>query len=178
MAGEVVPTTQTIVLNAVIAMIQAGVTELREITLATSVDQALEVEADTFIWGRVVPVGGEYDDAAFTGGGENVLFELTGFHLVIAATRSSDPVGRKIAEMTQTALGPEWGVAQTRSMLSIKHEVLKTLTGKQLLNGSGQSILINLMQPMRCDPVVTVPDERSLDYMILTFTTDFNWDLT
>lgn len=172
-----IPTTQDVVLTKVLERIRSQVTytldgvskNFNETTmfLAWSADQAVEAQpSHNYFWGCVVPLQGTPGDAEFAGAGANFLNEYTGCTVLIFTTRRADQAGHAKHVM-----------ADTLGLLAIKRKLLKALTQFIPVDGSGNLLLTSPMQPVSCDPPRR-PDGSQVADLAITFTTDFEWDLS
>jgi hypothetical protein len=164
-----VPTDQVTILNAVVARLRDQITEFNETTLflAVSVEAAEAAQASrNNVWGCVVPLQGTPGDAEFTGAGEHNLVEYTGFTVIVFSTRSLDQAGHAVSLLGEASVG----------LLRMKRLILKALTNFPLQAG-GNHLLVNGMQPIHCDPPRKASGGTVGD-LAITFTTDFEWDLS
>lgn len=174
-----VKTTQKAVLEAVLARIRSQVTyampgtaaaqSLNETTmfLAWDADQAVAQQpARNNVWGCVVPLQGTPSDAEFMGGGENDLHEQTGVTVMFFTSRKAD----QAAHSKHTLL-------DAGALLDMKRLLLKALTGWVPTDGSGNYLLTSPMQPISCAPP-NRPQQSDIADLSVTFTTDFEWDLS
>lgn len=172
-----IPTTQDVVLTKILERIRSQVTYVvdgqnvafNETTmfLAWSADQAAESQpSHNYVWGCVVPLQGTPGDAEFIGAGKNFLNEYTGCTVMFFTTRRADQGGHAKYVMTDTA-----------GLLAMKRKILKALTEFIPVDGSGNLLLTNPMQPISCDPPRR-PDGSQIADLAVTFTTDFEWDLS
>lgn len=169
MAAGSVATTQKAILDAIVARLRDQVSDFNSttLTLVATAEQADQSSKRNHIWGAVLPMQGSFDDAEFTGGGHHSLVEHTGATVILFTNRRTDQAGHAEGWMSDSAEG----------LLELKRLVLKALTKWVPVNGSSERIVINALQPIHSDPPQKANGEKVGD-LALTFSTDFEWDLT
>lgn len=173
-----IKTTQKLVLEKVLDRIRSQVTyampgtatlqafNATTVFLAWSADQAVASQpARNNVWGCVVPLQGTPGEAEFAGGGEQDLVEYTGVTVMFFTSRKADQAAH--AQHTLLDAG---------ALLDMKRLLLKALTG-WIPTSSGNELLINPMQPIHCNPPQR-PDGSDIADLAVTFSTDFEWDLS
>jgi len=126
-------------------------------------DEQVTGNADGFIL-VVSPNGGNFDDGALDGGGQNQATDYFTFSVTVYSTTNLDMGGQDSAALTDTALG-----------LIAKHrDVLQALTVHDLLSGS-DNILRDVPMPTTYD---FGKSGRGLCYVRQSFKLSFDWNLT
>jgi len=158
------PTDQVTVLNAVIALLQAGVPKLAgPNTCFLSMDTEPLGNQRQNIYGTVCPMGGSYDGELFDGGAEAV--EHSGVIVTVFSAMKLDRADADVAMLTDAS----------RGLLGLKQQVLKSLVGKMLVDQSSNNILLRPMRPLQADHPNRHNDTKGK--FSLMFETIFQWNL-
>lgn len=116
----------------------------------------------------VCPVEAQFDQGALDGAGEYLCIEQAGVIVTPHTAIKLDRVEDFTAALTNA----------TRGLLGMKKAILKAMkTSDRLQDGSGNELLVNLSQPERASMPVYNP-QTSLSRLSVTFSTDFQWDLS
>jgi len=134
-------------------------------TLVPLVDPPIPKGGPFFV--TVSPGGGRFDDAMFVGGGENQVSEQASVTVCAYAKIALDPGDRATQIMTE----------ETRGMLRLKQRILKALSGHDLTDASGDTLLRSLLQPLQ-DWEPQYNFESKIARIGVGFATDFDWDLS
>jgi hypothetical protein len=163
-----IPTTQSTVLERVVARIIEAVPPLNATTCFLSLDPEPDQRLSQNLFCTVSPMGGEFDQGALAGGGFHTPFENSG---VIVSVWSAMALDRP--EHAAKVLNDA-----TRGLLRIKRKLLRALTGHDLLDADGNGILIDLMAPLQAQHPRAGSSHEKLTGFSLTFSTNFEWDLS
>jgi hypothetical protein len=113
----------------------------------------------------VFPLEGSPDGPYFVGGGANSLIENTGASTIIYSTDRLSRKGQAGHALSRTDIG----------LFTVKQRILKELHGTWLVNGSGKSLVTQLMECVHAErPTV---DGQPMGDLALTWALPFHWDL-
>lgn len=164
-----VATSHKAVIEAVVARLidQISVFNAKTMFLADSADAASSQPKKDKIWGCVIPMQGTPDDREFEGSGPAGLLERTGVTVIVFSNKRLDQAGESAIYMTDASSG----------LLELKRQVLKALCDWIPVDGSDNQLLVNAVQPLHCDPPQKSTGDKVGD-LAITFSTDFEWDLS
>lgn len=166
-----VPTDQATVLQAVVTRLIARLTayELNTSNCFLSVESEIEEIPRSHNLGvTVCALESSFSDSALTGAGEALCIEEAGVvitpHTAIKLDRSGD-----ISQILTNA---------TRGLLGMKKAILKAMkTSDRLQDATPNELLVNLMHPLHGSRPIYNP-QTGLARLSVTFSTDFQWDLS
>lgn len=159
-------TTQAVVLQAIVDRLIESIDDQNEATcyLSQWPERPPTMPADFVL---TVSAGeGRYDAEAYTGGGQETVFEQSIVIVSIFARRELDEIGHDEQLLIHTTLG----------LMGKKREVLKALAQWDLRNPSGVRLLIDQIKPLQAEAPGHV--DRSAADLAMSFGCDFHWDLT
>lgn len=129
------------VLDAVVKRLRDQLS-LNESTCFLSLTPDVPVKTASDVYLTVSPDGGEFDQAAFDGGGDQQLTAETGVRVTVVSTLKLDRTGHD-SELVSNA---------SRGVLAVMHDVLRALTGHDLLiDVDGNQALRRLIAPRGFD---------------------------
>lgn len=175
--ADVLPTTQDIILQAVVDKLLAS---MSDIGLTTSqcwigVDSDIENAPIQHNWFLVVsPMAGQFSGAMIDGGGENTVQEDSGVTITVYSSLKLDRSGQAEQVLNHSS----------RGLLYLKRRTLKALAGLQLYSAAAPTVplLVNHMAPLGSGNPETYyrngQDTAKLHRQQLSFSTDFLWDLS
>jgi hypothetical protein len=166
-----VATDHVTVLEAVARRLRDEVDEFNESTCIVTANPPRDIPPNINhnVFCTVSPTDGNYDESAFVGGAENSLIEEAGVMIVLMSSVKLDRVGHNSEILAH----------ESRGLLQIKAKILKTLTGHQLKDTSGNWLLTEYMRPIRSESPQSGEDSgRDIGDLAIVFATPFLWDLT
>jgi hypothetical protein len=164
---EAIQTTQIAVLEAFLAHLRGQLSELNATNswISDNPPDGFPEEVQGQIAGVVYPYEGNFSDAEFGGQGPEMLIEQTGVTVIIYSRQHLAQKGKPTIGFTHA----------TRGVLALKHKLLK-IHGHYLLNGSGDSLLVQPMQVIHSDrPTVQGEPAGSI---AVSYSLPFHWDLS
>lgn len=169
-----IATNQIAVLEAVIARLIAAVDgfSARNCILTAQPPQEPPENIHGDYFATVSPTNGRFDEGVHEGAGIEGTLEYAGVVIVIFSRIKLDRVGHDTALLTDAS----------RGLLELKRLILRALSGHDLMDESGDSLLANFMAPLRSDSPNSTWEKGgrgpALGDLALTFSTDLLWDLS
>lgn len=160
-----VASTQAEVLEAIVERLISQIEQLADNTCFLSLTPEPPVNVSQNLFVTVAPLAGTFGEGEFEGGGENVTFERAGVVVTIFSAIKLD----RVAHAAEILLD------KNRGLLEWKRKILRTLAGHDPTVEGGDETLTELVTPLDSSPITYDGKHARL---MLTFSTDIDWDLT
>lgn len=164
---DIIPTTQDVVLDRVVARLIAQVSGLNAANCYQTVEPYPSADVGHGTFCHVSPGPGQYGQEALAGGGINTPFEnASTWVTVFTRVRLDQP--NHAERILKDA---------SRGLLTFKRLILKALVGHNLLDANGNPLLIDYIYPTQAtQPQLNEQDKVA--FVSVAFNTNFEWDLT